>query len=51
MDTLKSGSKWTATELDCLSVEYDPEMVYPINIPKTDVSPALAKGTYLPFTY
>jgi hypothetical protein len=52
MHTLKSGSKWTAKDLQCLSVEYDPEKVYPINIPATDISPGLAERTiYLPSTY
>jgi hypothetical protein len=43
MDTLRSGSKWTARELQCLNVEYDPEKVYPINIPAMDISPGLAQ--------
>jgi hypothetical protein len=45
MDTLRSGSKWTARELQWLNVEYDPQKMYPINIPVTDLTPGLAKRT------
>jgi hypothetical protein len=29
--------------LQCLSVEYYPDKVYPINIPAADISPGLAQ--------
>jgi hypothetical protein len=42
MDALNRGSKWTAMDRLCLSVQYDLEQVY-LNIPTTDVSLALAE--------